>query len=119
MARRGSIVNRTCYYCLCRYCTRVQCPRGKYHCMPCYHGQILDCDFFQHRKIAKYFKIVKRSPLISADKLAKLRETINQILDDLPAQEEPERVGSLHEQLKREELRHKQELRKIIESAKK
>ena len=118
MARLGSIVNQRCYYCLCRYCTKVQCPRGRYHCAPCYHGQVLDCDFFQHRKMVKYFRIVKRSPAISEDKLRKLRDALSDLLDEAEPTE-PVRRGTLQEQLKREDLRHKQELRKIIESAKK
>ena len=116
MARFGSIVNSRCYYCLCRYCTRLQCPRGRYHCAPCYHGQILDCDFFHHKKIVKYYRIVKRSPVLSEDKLRQLRDALTELLGEAE-QTKPERIGSLQEQLKREELRHKQELRKIIESA--
>ena len=116
---QSNMPNRTCYYCLCRVCTRVQCPRGRYHCMPCYHGQIIDCDFFQHRKVARYFKIVRHQPAIKVSQLLKLRDAINQILGDQPEAVEPVRTGSLHEQLKREEQRHKLALKQIVENANK
>ena len=71
-----------CTYCLCRVCNRIQCPRGRYHCLPCYHGTILQCDFFMHKQVTKVYRIKKRSPAIHEDKLRALRDTINLILGD-------------------------------------
>ena len=116
MARRGSIVGRTCYYCLCRVCNRIQCPRGRYHCLPCYHGQILDCDFFMHKKVSKVYRIKHRSHHVSVEDLTKIREVLNQILDDNP-DPEPTRFVSLKTALAEEEQRHKAALRDIMVKA--
>lgn len=112
MARRGSIVGRTCYYCLCRVCNKIQCPRGRYHCSPCYHGQILDCDFFLHKKVSKVYRIKKRSPAVSVEDLRKIREVLNQILEE--AQKPDPKPVSMKTALAEEEQRHKSALREII-----
>lgn len=115
MSRRGSIVNRTCYYCLCRVCTKIQCPRGRYHCLPCYHGQIIECDFFTHKQITKVFHIKQRSPAVSVEDLRKIREVLNQILEESPSPE-PKHV-SMKAALAEEEQRHKAALREIVKKA--
>lgn len=85
--------------------------------MPCYHGQILDCDFFQHKKVVKYLHIVKRSPSLNASQLVKLKETIEQILDDLPEVEQPVRVATLQDDIAAENQRHRAVLHKIAKDA--
>ena len=59
--------------------------------------------------------MLNRSPAITKDTL---RDALTEMLGETETSE-PVRRGTLQEQLKREDLRHKQELRKIIESAKK
>lgn len=106
-----------CTYCLCRVCNKVQCPRGRYHCLPCYHGTILQCDFFMHKQVTKVYRINKRSPAIHEDKLRALRDTINLILGD--GQVDLERPQSLREALEQENRRHNQALRDIVNNSKK
>ena len=103
-----------CSYCLCRVCNKVRCPRGKYHCIPCYHGTILECDFFMHRQVTKVYRIKKRSPAIRVDDLEKLRDTINLILGTGDGQ-----IDLIHYSLKSsldaEEQRHRRALKEILE----
>ncbi len=105
-----------CAYCLCRVCNPVRCPRGRYHCLPCYHGAVLDCPFFIHRKMTKVYRIKKLSPAIRRDQLEQLRDTINLILGD--GQVDLVRPQSLKEALAAEEQRHKRALREIVSKAK-
>ena len=105
-----------CAYCLCRVCSKVRCPRGKYHCLPCYHGTVLDCPFFIHKKMTRVYRIKKRSPAITVDDLQKLKDTIDIIL----AKDKPVEVyKTLHQQLTEEEQRHKAALRDILQNNKK
>lgn len=105
-----------CAYCLCRVCSKVRCPRGKYHCLPCYHGTVLDCPFFVHKKMTRVYRIKKRSPAVTVDDLRKLRETIDLILsDDKPI----ESHKTLQAQLTEEEQRHKAALRNILQNSNK
>lgn len=50
-------MGKQCNYCLCRVCNKIRCPRGKFHCMPCYHGCVLECDFFLNKRVSKIYKI--------------------------------------------------------------
>ena len=100
-----------CAYCLCRVCNPIRCPRGRYHCMPCVHGTVLDCPFFIHKQMTKVFRIKKRSPAIHEDKLRALRDTINTILgDDRDDCIEPK---TLREALEQENQRHNKVLQEI------
>lgn len=101
-----------CTYCLCRVCNKVRCPRGKYHCMPCYHGQILDCDFFMHKKVTRIYRVKNLSPSLHVSQLRQLRSTIDSILDDPPASD-PQPL-TLREALDQENVRHRRELKSII-----
>lgn len=103
---------RDCSYCLCQRCNKVRCPRGRYHCMPCYHGTVLDCPFFLHKKMTRVYRIKKRSPAVTLDDLQKLKDLIDLILDkELPAVPK-----TLQEQLTEEEQRHKAALRNILQN---
>lgn len=104
-----------CTYCLCCRCNKVRCPRGRYHCLPCYHGTVLDCPFFLHKKMTRVYRITKRSPAVSVDDLRKLKETIELILSDKPT----EVPMSLQAQLTEEEQRHKAALRNILQNSNK
>ena len=105
----------SCTYCLCRICNPVRCPRGRYHCMPCYHGTVLECPFFLHKQVTRVYRIKKRSPAIHADDLKLLRDTIDKILGsgqyDLVSQPK-----SYKQALVLEEQRHKAALRDIFKS---
>lgn len=107
-----------CAYCLCRVCNKIQCPRGKYHCIPCYHGTILDCTFFLHKKVSKIYHIKHRYPSISTKDLADLRDTIDKILGDgsIDLVEQPRKT--LHQLVKEEEQRHNAALKEIYKNAK-
>lgn len=105
-----------CTYCLCRVCNPVRCPRGRYHCIPCYHGTILDCQFFVHKQMTKVFRINRISSSLRQDDLVKLRDTIDLILGDgLDDLNEPK---TLKEALELENQRHKRVLRAIINNPK-
>jgi hypothetical protein len=105
-----------CAYCLCRVCSKVRCPRGKYHCLPCYHGTVLDCPFFVHKKMTRVYRIKKRSPAVTVDDLRKLKDTIDLILsEDMPI----ESHKTLQAQLAEEEQRHKAALRNILQNSNK
>ena len=106
---------RDCTYCLCQRCNKVRCPRGRYHCMPCYHGTVLDCPFFLHKKSTRVYRIKKRSPAITVDDLTKLKETIDIILSSAKPVEAPK---TLQEALNEEEQRHKAALRDILKNGK-
>ena len=104
-----------CAYCLCRACSKVRCPRGKYHCLPCYHGTVLDCPFFIHKKMTRIYRIKKRSPAVTVDDLQKLKDTIDIIL----AKDKPvEAPKTMHDMLAEEEQRHKAALRDILKKSK-
>ncbi len=105
-----------CAYCLCRVCSKVRCPRGKYHCLPCYHGTVLDCPFFIHKKMTRIYRIKKRSPAVTVDDLRKLKDTIDIILS---AEKSVESSKTLQEALSEEEQRHKAALRDILQNNKK
>lgn len=105
-----------CAYCLCRVCSKVRCPRGKYHCLPCYHGTVLDCPFFIHKKMTRIYRIKKRSPAVTVDDLRKLKDTIDIILSGDKPIEAPK---MLQEALSEEEQRHKAALRDILQKSKK
>lgn len=108
-----------CRYCLCKICTRISCPRGRWHCHygRCFHEAVHECDFFTRRKVTRIYRIKSISPAISADQLRKLRNVINVILDDIPALEQPKAHMTLHQKIQAEEQRHKQELRRIVREA--
>ena len=106
-----------CVYCLCRVCNPIRCPRGRYHCLPCYHGTVLDCPFFIHKQMTKVFRIKKRSPAIHEDKLRALRDTINLILGD--GQVDLGKPQSLREALEQENRRHNRALKEIVSQSKK
>lgn len=106
---------RDCTYCLCQRCNKVRCPRGRFHCMPCYHGTVLDCPFFIHKKSSRVYRIKKRSPAISVDDLQKLKDTIDIILSSDKHDDAPK---SLHDMLAEEEQRHKAALRDILKKSK-
>lgn len=82
----------SCLSCLCHVCNKVQCPKGKYHCLPCRSGVVLDCDFFNHRNVSKIYHI---KPQVSDAHL---------ILDK----------GSLRSSLEWEQMRHRQAVRDIV-----
>ncbi len=105
-----------CAYCLCRVCSKVRCPRGKYHCLPCYHGTVLDCPFFIHKKMTRVYRIKKRSPAVTVDDLRKLKDTIDIILS---VEKPVESSKTLQEALNEEEQRHKAALRDILQNNKK
>lgn len=108
------MVNHDCIYCLCRRCNPVRCPRGRYHCLPCYHGTVLDCPFFVHKQMTRVYRIKKRSPAVTVDDLRKLRDTIDIILSDKPV----EVHKTLQQLMKEEEQRHKAALRDILKDGK-
>ena len=107
---------RDCSYCLCQRCNKVRCPRGRFHCMPCYHGTVLDCPFFVHKKMTRVYRIKKRSPAITVDDLQKLKDTIDLILAKVKL---PDAPNTLQELLTEEEQRHKAALRDILQNNKK
>ena len=107
---------RDCSYCLCQRCNKVRCPRGRFHCMPCYHGTVLDCPFFVHKKMTRVYRIKKRSPAITVDDLQKLKDTIDLILAKVKLPDAPK---TLQELLTEEEQRHKAVLRDILQNNKK
>lgn len=105
-----------CAYCLCRVCNPIRCPRGRYHCLPCYHGTVLDCPFFIHKRVTKVFRIKKLSPALRQVELEKLRDTINLILGD--GQVDLIKPKSIREALDQENRRHKRALRDIVNNFK-
>ena len=105
-----------CSYCLCRVCNPIRCPRGRYHCLPCHHGIVLDCPFFIHKRMTKVFRIKKLSPAIRQAELEKLRDTINLILGD--GQIDLGQPKSIREALEQENQRHKRALREIVNNSK-
>lgn len=107
---------RDCSYCLCQRCNKIRCPRGKFHCLPCYHGTVLDCPFFLHKQVTRVYRIKKRSPAVSVDDLKKLKETIDIIL---ATDKSVVSSLSLQEALNEEEQRHKAALRDILQNNKK
>lgn len=108
--------NLTCAYCLCRVCNRIQCPRGRYHCMPCYHGQVLECDFFMNKQSTIVFRVKRRSPLVHVQDLEKLRDLLNKVLDN-QAQEQPATKLTLQEELSLENQRHQAAIKEIQRKA--
>ena len=108
-----------CNYCLCWLCTRRACPLGKWHCWgtKCNTGPFLDCLWFTRRKVTKVYHIKRKSPVISAEHLQKLRDSINTILGDYPEPEPQEDHRTMHAKIQAEELRHRAELRKIVREA--
>lgn len=104
-----------CAYCLCRVCSKVRCPRGRYHCLPCYHGTVLDCPFFIHKKMTRVYRIKKRSPAVTVDDLQRLKDTIDIILEKVKPVEAPK---TMHDMLADEEQRHKAALRDILKNSK-
>lgn len=107
---------RDCSYCLCQRCNKIRCPRGKFHCLPCYHGTVLDCPFFLHKQVTRVYRIKKRSPAVSVDDLKKLKDTIDLILDKCELLDAPK---TLQELLTEEEQRHKVALRNILQNSNK
>lgn len=105
-----------CAYCLCRVCNPIRCPRGRHHCLPCYHGTVLDCPFFIHKQMTRVFRIKSLSPAIRQADLEKLRDTINLILGD--GQVDLVEPKTLREALEQEEQRHKRALKEIISKTK-
>ena len=72
-----------------------------------------ECDFFTRRKVTRFYHINSVSPVISVSRLRKLRDVLNQILEEELLAERV-RPATLQEQLKLEEFRHRQELRRIV-----
>lgn len=105
-----------CAYCLCCRCTKVRCPRGRYHCLPCYHGTVLDCPFFDHKQVTRYYRIKKRYPAVSMKDLVVLYDALSSIMHDVPDEEPSSK--SLKQLLKEEELRHNKALKDIVRNSK-
>lgn len=115
-----STIHGKCFWCLCQICTGINCPRGgPLRCFPygCHDGTVYECDFLTRRKVTRVYKIKKRSPALSVDHVRQLRDQLNMILGEYQV-EEPVSSGSLHDQLKAEDQRHRAELRRIVREAK-
>lgn len=102
---------RQCSYCLCKVCNKVRCPRGRYHCMPCYHGTILECDFFMHKRVTKTYRIVRRYKSISQKDLVLLRDCLNSMIGDDSVAEVTKKPWKVL--LREEEIRHRKAIRDI------
>lgn len=111
------MTDHRCHYCLCKVCNKTRCPRGKYHCMPCYHGTVLECPFFLHKKVAKVYRIRHKYRSLSSKELIDLRNKINEILGE-EAEDDLVSHLSIKEQLLREEQRHKRALKDICRNTK-
>lgn len=96
----------------------MRCPRGRYHCLPCYHGTVLDCPFFDHKKVTRYYHIKKRYPSISMKDLITLYDALSAIMHGVDQAAET-RPKSLRQLLKEEEQRHNKALKDIVRNAKK
>lgn len=107
----------SCTYCLCARCTKRRCPRGRYHCLPCYHGTVLDCPFFDHKKVTRYYHIKKRYPAVSMKDLVTLYDALSEIMNHVEITEE--KPKSLQQLLKEEEQRHNKALRDIVKNSRK
>lgn len=107
---------RDCTYCLCKRCNKIQCPRGRYHCMPCYHGTVLECAFFMNKQSTRIYHIKKRSPAVTVEDLEKLRDTIDIILSN--GKQTVKGSKTLQQKLTEEEQRHKAALREILKNGK-
>lgn len=85
--------------------------------MPCYHGQIIECDFFEHYQYTRFYRIVKRSPAVRIEDLKKLRAVIDQIMQAELPPETPVRK-TIKQALAEEEQRHRKALHDIIQDHK-
>lgn len=107
-------VQHQCNYCLCKVCNKRRCPRGKYHCMPCYHGTILECKFFLHKKVNRVYRIKRRYNHITEKDLILLRDTLNSILGEFEdEQEKVDPFKSISQLIQEEQQRHRKALKDI------
>lgn len=86
--------------------------------MPCYHGTVLDCPFFMHKKVTKIYRIKRRYPSVSVKDLIELRDTIDKILGDGSIDLVDQAPKSLKQLVKEEEQRHRAALKEIYRKAK-
>lgn len=66
-----------------------------------------------HKQLVRIYRVKHRFPVIHADQLVSLRDTINQIIGCLP-ESDPDPPKTLCAALDRAELRYRQEFKQII-----
>lgn len=108
-------VQHQCNYCLCKVCNKIRCPRGKYHCLPCYHGTILECRFFQHKKVTRVYHINRRYRNLNLQEVKILHDALELILG-IGSAEPVQSHKPLHQLLEEEKLRHKMRMNEILRS---